>query len=56
MSYSEVFKLPIRYRRWFLDRLVRHFEDMYSKDKDKSVNKNMDNIDKYQDILDRKFS
>ena len=27
MSYSEVHRLPIRYRRWFLDRLVKHFND-----------------------------
>jgi len=27
MSYSEVHRLPIRYRRWYLDRLKRHFEE-----------------------------
>ena len=26
MTYSEVHKLPIRYRHWFLRRLVRHFD------------------------------
>jgi len=26
MSYSEVHKLPITYRRWFLARLVKHFQ------------------------------
>ncbi len=26
MSYTEIKRLPIRYRRWFLDRVVAHFE------------------------------
>jgi len=30
MSYSEVKKLPIRYRKWFLDRLAKHFHDKNS--------------------------
>ena len=31
MSYSEVYKLPVSYRRWYLRRLVRHFEDKSKK-------------------------
>ena len=27
MSYSEVKKLPVRYRRWFLDRLAEEFKN-----------------------------
>ena len=27
MSYSEVKQLPIQYRKWFLGRLVKHFND-----------------------------
>lgn len=27
MSHSEVRSLPIRYRRWYLDRLAKHFRD-----------------------------
>ena len=27
MTYSEVHRLPIRYRSWFLRRLVKHFDD-----------------------------
>lgn len=26
MSYSEVHRLPIRYRHWYLDRLAQHFK------------------------------
>ena len=31
MSYTEVHKLPIKYRRWFLQRLVRHFKEKNEK-------------------------
>ena len=27
MSYSDIRSLPIQYRRWFISRLTRHFED-----------------------------
>ena len=26
MSYKDIRSLPIKYRRWFIDRLVRHFK------------------------------
>ena len=28
MSYSEVKRLPVRYRTWFIQRLIRHFEEL----------------------------
>jgi hypothetical protein len=31
MSHSEVRSLPIRYRRWYLDRLAKHFRDRNKK-------------------------
>ena len=49
MSYSEVHRLPIRYRRWYLDRLKRHFEEKnktYEKSKEPiSSNKNSNDAD-----------
>ena len=30
MSYSDIRSLPIRYRRWFIDRLSRHFDQQRS--------------------------
>jgi hypothetical protein len=27
MTYSEVKKMPVRHRHWFINRLVRHFEE-----------------------------
>jgi hypothetical protein len=66
MSYSEVRKLPTRYRRWFLDRLVRHFKEKNEateKAKNNASNSlgdennsNIDAFNKYQALLDKKFS
>tara|TARA_Y100001972_G_C7417384_1_gene215865 strand:- start:175 stop:354 length:180 start_codon:yes stop_codon:yes gene_type:complete len=38
MSHSEVRSLPVRYRRWYLDRLARHFKEQNEK-----YNKNFNN-------------
>ena len=27
MSYSEVRSLPVRYRHWYMDRLLKHFRE-----------------------------
>ena len=43
MTYSEVHRLPIRYRTWFLRRLAKHFEDKnqaYEDAKNKNSNRN----------------
>ena len=32
MTYSEVRSLPLAYRRWFLKRLIKHFESKKKKD------------------------
>ena len=44
MSYLEVKQLPIRYRRWFLDRIVKHFKEQNERlNKDKNArNENND--------------
>ena len=39
MSYSEVRNMPVRYRRWFLDRLVKEFKDQ-SEARKKNQNSN----------------
>ena len=40
MSYSEVKSLPIKYRHWYLSRLVKHF-----KEKNKAYNEDSDYSD-----------
>ena len=60
MSYSEVHRLPIRYRRWFLRRLTRHFDEKNKLHEDlqsNSTNKNndLDDFNKFQSQIDKKF-
>lgn len=63
MSYSEVHKLPIRYRTWFLRRLVKHFDDKNKAFEDvrNGGNKNsnsgnqMDMLNKFEAGIKNKF-
>ena len=61
MSYSEVKRLPVRYRHWYLKRLVQHFEE---KNKIREEIKNSNNQNKnsqlnslaaYENSLNNKF-
>ena len=45
MSYPQVHRMPVRYRRWFLERLVRHFEEKNKAIK-KSSSEPLNNKDK----------
>jgi hypothetical protein len=45
MSYLEVKQLPIRYRRWFLDRIVKHF-----KEQNERLNKNKNPSNESNDL------
>ena len=59
MSYTEIYKLPIRYREWYLNRLVEHFkqrnEARSGKVSDpKPINQGKSFSD-YQDMINKKF-
>jgi len=61
MSYSEVKRLPIRYRHWFLDRVARHFkekneaiEKRYNKDASHS-NDNLNNLAMFEQQINDKL-
>ena len=63
MSYSEVYRMPLRYRRWFLKRLVRHFEEKNSRSKtpDEPLNKlennsNLDMFSRFEDQIKNKIT
>ena len=54
MSYTDIRSLPIRYRRWFIERLAKHFEaqneitkgtKVVSSEKTKGVD--MENVEKF---------
>ncbi len=57
MSYTEVRKLPVRYRRWYITRLLKHFKDKNeaSQSKPKNNSSNMQALDKYKTMIDKKF-
>jgi hypothetical protein len=60
MSYSEVKGLPVRYRHWYLKRLVRHFEEKNkireeSKSNNQPKNNQMSSLSAYENALNNKF-
>ncbi len=59
MSYTEVRLLPTRYRRWYIDRLLKHFKDKNTarnnEEPDANVSNNMQSLGDYQNMLDQKF-
>ena len=62
MSYSEVHRLPIRYRHWYLDRLAKHFETKNNileggdeNGQNNSVSQNISNLDMFEAQMSNKF-
>ena len=57
-SYTDVNLLPVRIRKWFLDRLVKDFQNK-NKEKDtstESITENIKKIDMFNDFLQKKNS
>lgn len=46
MSYSEVKNLPVNYRRWFLKRLTREFEEAANRMKSNKPQEKENNLSK----------
>ena len=58
MSYTEVKNLPIKYRRWFLKRLVRDFEERNNQEKassDKEKSYDMSKFDAFEKNMYKKL-
>ena len=58
MSYTEVRMLPTRYRRWYIDRLLKYFKDKNSKitsEDTTDTSNNIRSLGDYQNMLDQKF-
>lgn len=65
MSYSEVNKLPTRYRSWYIKRLVRYFKEKNQAMENarqgnqsstgEESHSNVEALNKYQEMLDKKF-
>ena len=58
MSYSEVYKLPVAYRRWFINRLVeetkRRNEPQQAAQGSDTNHSNINKLKQYEDMLSKK--
>jgi len=62
MDYQTVRSLPIRYRRWFLERLVKDFEERKKARSgesvgtdNQSVGEKMNKLSKFEEMMSNKF-
>ena len=60
MSYTEVYNLPVRYRSWYVDRLVKHFKEKNetrnnSEEKSSISQNNKKGFDQFQEMINNKF-
>ena len=63
MSHSEVRNLPIRYRHWYLNRLVQHFEEKNKQFEESTSSNsavrgsnNINNLNKFESQMNKKFT
>ena len=59
MTYTEIYKLPVKYREWYLNRLVEHFKKKNetrtgSSSTPKPINQGK-GLNDYQDMINKKF-
>jgi hypothetical protein len=53
-TYFDLNKLEIRYRRWFIERLVKDYSKKDEAD-NQNISKNMKNLNAYQEMLNKKI-
>ena len=57
MQYSDIKKLPVRYRKWYIDRLVKHFKQMNSKNsKPQEAEPEFDKLSMFEEQLKKKMT
>jgi len=61
MSYQDIRRMPTRYRHWYINRLVKHFDkrnQMYEEAVKPSNQPSSDSagFDKFNQMLENKFS
>ena len=60
MKHSEVYNLPVRYRKWYVDRLVKHFKDKNESRSNVNTQKgntheNQKGFSQFQEMINNKF-
>lgn len=58
MNYSEVYRLPIRYRHWYLSRLAKHIDrknKVLEEHRSNTPVNNLDNLNKFEARISKKF-
>lgn len=56
MSHSEVYNLPVSYRKWYIKRLLKEFDGKNNKDQDaKAGSDNYSKLRQYEDMLSKKL-
>ncbi len=57
MQYSDIKKLPVRYRKWYIERLVKHFKQMNSKNnKPQETDREFDKLAMFEDQIKKKMT
>lgn len=56
MSYTEIKKLPVRYRRWYIDRIIADYEKQQAAIKKQSNEQELTRPDENIEKMYRKFS
>ena len=57
MNHNTVYNLPVRYRNWYVKRLISYFDQKNNPDADvKKPLSNKKGLDDYENMLQNKFS
>ena len=57
MSYSDISKMPVRIRKWFVERLIKDFQKMNGEEEsNKSIAENIKKIDMFSEFMQKKNS
>jgi len=55
MSYSELQKMPVRYRHWFVKRLSKHFDQKNKAATPKKQSENFAPLTRIEEIINKKL-
>ena len=60
MSHTEVYNLPVRYRNWYTNRLVKHFKDKNESrssatSQQGNTHDNQKGFSQFQEMINNKF-